>query len=82
LITQARAEKLAVISDLHLGNPFSRSRKAAIAFIQEQAARGFDICINGDGLEIAQTSFSRLAPEIPEIVKALRAVNRLGRTVY
>jgi UDP-2,3-diacylglucosamine hydrolase len=82
MITSARAEKLVVISDLHLGNPFSKSREKVIAFLRWAAQQGFDICINGDGLEIAQSSFQKIALEIPEFIRALRDLNRMGRSIY
>ena len=82
MITSARAEKLVVISDLHLGNPFSRSKKKAIAFLKWAASQGYDICINGDGLEIAQASFQKLASDIPDIVRALKHVQKSGRSIY
>lgn len=34
MITNARSSRLVVISDLHLGNPFSRGRHDAIKFLK------------------------------------------------
>ena len=73
---------MVVISDLHLGNPFSRARDKAIRFVRWASSQGFDVCINGDGLEIAQASFSKMATDLPEIARAIRDVNRAGRSVY
>jgi UDP-2,3-diacylglucosamine pyrophosphatase LpxH len=82
VITTAKGEKLIVISDVHLGNPFSKGRHELINFLKWAAEHGFDICINGDGLEMAQVSFIKLAIEIPEIVRTLREINKMGRSVY
>lgn len=82
MITAASGEKLLVISDVHLGNPFSKGRRDLVNFFLWAASQGHDICINGDGLEIAQVSFMKLAIEMPEIVRALKEVNRMGRSVY
>ncbi len=82
MLTSIRSERLVVISDLHLGNPFSRGRHEAIRFLKWAASQKFDICINGDGLEIAQVSFSKLAVEMPEVVQTLRELNKMGCNVY
>lgn len=82
MITSANGEKLIVISDAHIGNPFSKGRQELIDFLKWGAHEGFDICINGDGLEIAQVSFMKLAVEMPEIVRTLKEINKLGCSVY
>jgi UDP-2,3-diacylglucosamine pyrophosphatase LpxH len=82
VITSAQANKLIVISDIHLGNPFSKGRDEALKFLKWAAKSGYDICINGDGLEIAQVSFGKLALEIPVVVKTLKEINKLGTNVY
>lgn len=82
MITRADAEKLVVISDLHLGNPFSKSRDRPLRFLRWAADRGYDICINGDGLEIAQVSFGKLAKDIPEVIRAFKDLVRAGRSIY
>ena len=82
MITSIQAKKLVVISDLHLGNPFSKTGASAIRLIREMAAQGYDICINGDGLEIAQASFSQLVHELPDTIRALKDVKKMGRNAY
>ncbi len=82
MITEISAPKLMVISDLHVGNPFSKAKARTIEFLYWAANNGYDICINGDGFEIAQTSFSKLAREVPEVFHALKSVTARGRNVY
>lgn len=82
MITNARADKLVVISDIHLGNPFSNGKDEALHFLKWAAREKYDICINGDGLEIAQVSFDKLAQEIPAVVRVLKEINKLGTNVY
>jgi UDP-2,3-diacylglucosamine pyrophosphatase LpxH len=79
MITQIRSEKMVIISDLHLGNPFSNAQTRVVPFIKWAASEGYDICINGDGLEIAQASFSKIAVEVPTL---LRAISELKQNVY
>ena len=82
MITRIESEKLVVISDLHLGNPFSQAKKKTVEFLRWAASKGYDVCINGDGLEIAQVSFRKIARDVPEVFQALKAVARQGRTTY
>lgn len=82
MITSIKSEKLVIISDLHLENPFSEARKLSIPFIKWAANQGYDICINGDGLEIAQSSFNKIAFDVPELFRTLSDVRRKGREVY
>jgi UDP-2,3-diacylglucosamine pyrophosphatase LpxH len=73
---------MVVISDLHLGNPFSTQSRRIYEFMRWAAREGFDVCINGDGLEIAQSSFAKMTTEVPEFLRALSDVKKLGREVY
>ena len=82
MITSITSQKLVVISDLHLGNPFSNAKKKVIPFLKWAAQEKFDVCINGDGLEIAQASFSKVAFEVPEFFRVLGEFRRAGREVY
>ncbi len=82
MLTAARADRLIIISDLHLGNPFSKSRERALQFLRWAASRDYDLCINGDGLEIAQSSFMKMAMEVPEVFRTLREIGRRGKNVY
>ena len=82
MITSIRTDRLVVISDLHLGNPFSNAKKRVLPFLKWAARENYDICINGDGLEIAQASFSKVAYEVPEFFRILGDFKRAGREVY
>lgn len=82
MITIIKSEKLVVISDLHLGNPFSEAKRQVIPFLKWAAAQGFDICINGDGLEIAQASFNKIAFDVPELFRTLGDIRKKGREIY
>jgi len=82
MMTHAHSKRMVVISDLHLGNPFSQTRTKAVDFLRWAARQDFDICINGDGLEIAQASFTKLAVEIPDVIRVLKELNKMGKTIY
>lgn len=82
MITDIQSPKLLVISDLHLGNPFSKARTQTVAFLKWACANKYDVCINGDGFEVAQVSFAKLARDIPDVLQALKAFTKSGQNVY
>lgn len=74
--------RLLVVSDLHIGNPFSQARRLLHAFFRYVEDSGFSLCINGDGVDIAQTSFARIASELPDVLDSLRRIARRNGAVY
>jgi UDP-2,3-diacylglucosamine pyrophosphatase LpxH len=82
MITTIRDRKLVVISDLHLGNPFSRAKSSTIEFFHRAAAEDYDIVINGDGFEIAQVAFSKIAKDVPEVFHAIKSFTARGKQIY
>lgn len=82
MITATTSDRMVVISDLHLGNPFSTNGRGIVAFLKWANSEGYDICINGDGLEIAQSSFAKMIQEVPEFMRALSEIRKAGREVY
>lgn len=82
MITKVDSKKMVVLSDLHLGNPYSKVRERTIDFLRRSSKDGYDICINGDGFEVAQVSFQRLALELPAVLQELKACTHRGVKVY
>lgn len=82
MITDIRADRLLIVSDLHLGNPFSQAKRPTVDFLRWAAKNGYDIAINGDGFEIAQVSFTRIARDVPEVFHALKSFTSQGRNLY
>ncbi len=82
MITEIRDQKLVVISDLHLGNPFSKAKNPTVEFFHWAAREGYDVVINGDGFEIAQVSFSKIARDVPEVFHAIKSFTAKGRSLY
>ncbi len=71
-----------IISDLHLGNPFCKGKDNVVKFIHWAAEQGYDLAINGDGLEIAQASFRKIATDVPEVFNALRSAGKNKCKIY
>ena len=82
MIIDAEEERLFVISDLHLGNPSSTARGRLVEFLDYARITGTSVCINGDGFEMLQTSFTRLASDAVPVLNALRRLMGDGNRVY
>jgi UDP-2,3-diacylglucosamine pyrophosphatase LpxH len=82
VITDVQSRKMAVLSDLHLGNPFCKTKRRVIDFLYWASDQGYDLCINGDGFEVAQVSFSKLARDVPDVLHALKVIANRGRRIY
>jgi UDP-2,3-diacylglucosamine pyrophosphatase LpxH len=75
-------DHLLVISDLHLGNPNSTARSRVTGLLDHVIEVGASLCINGDGFDLAQTSFPRLAGDSLPIMGRLRRIIDQGQRVY
>ena len=76
MIIEVDEPKLVVFSDLHLGNPFCTSKAKIIDFMKTKCDEGYNLCLNGDGLDMMQTSFMRLAKDVPEDFTQFRRYTR------
>lgn len=82
MITNISTERLAVISDLHLGNPLSKCGRDVTSFVNFCAQRGYDLCINGDTIDIAQFSFRKLVRDVPPVFHAIRLARNNGCRIF
>ena len=82
MIIDASEERLLVVSDLHLGSPASTAERRLSGFLDHAAELGASVCINGDGFDLLQSSFSRLAAASLPILSKLRKVQEAGGNVY
>jgi UDP-2,3-diacylglucosamine pyrophosphatase LpxH len=79
---EAAEERLVVVSHLHLGNPASSARTRLVAFLDHIRDTGASVCINGDGFDMLQTSFSRLAADAIPVINRLKTLQADGRNIY
>ena len=79
---EAAEDQLVVVSDLHLGNPASSARTRLVAFLDHVRDTGASVCINGDGFDMLQTSFSRLVTDAIPVLNRLKALQADGRNIY
>jgi UDP-2,3-diacylglucosamine pyrophosphatase LpxH len=62
--TNVREGRLLVVSDVHMGNSLHRTRRAFTEFVQFALDHRYSVCINGDGIDLAQLSLSHLVSDI------------------
>jgi UDP-2,3-diacylglucosamine pyrophosphatase LpxH len=82
VIIDVDEQRLFVVSDLHLGNPASTAEERILPFLDHVADLGASLCINGDGFDMLQTSFGRLASAGLPVLAKLRRIEANGGNVY
>jgi UDP-2,3-diacylglucosamine pyrophosphatase LpxH len=82
VIIEIEASRLIVISDLHLGNPASTASLRIVEFLRHVAEVGATLCINGDGFDMLQTSFTRLVNDAAPMMSRLREIRNITGPVH
>ncbi len=77
-----RHDRLIVISDLHLGNPCCKINHELIDLLRFYCDKGYDLCLNGDAIDIAQTSFVEIAKTTPAVFRELNRYKKKCQAVY
>jgi UDP-2,3-diacylglucosamine pyrophosphatase LpxH len=75
-------DRLVVISDLHLGNPYSLATRRLGSFVDYLIEEEFNLCINGDGVDILQGRLAILTQTTLEVLDLLRRFGANGRRTY
>ena len=71
-----------VVSDLHLGNPLYRPRRPFADFMRFAREHEYAVCINGDGVDIVQSSITRLARDLGRCNHEFARFARAGLPIY
>jgi UDP-2,3-diacylglucosamine pyrophosphatase LpxH len=71
-----------VVSDLHLGNPLYRPRRPFVDFMRFAREREYAVCINGDGVDIVQSSITRLARDLGGCHREFARFAKAGLPIY
>jgi len=82
VILSTTTDRMFVVSDLHLGNPASTAERRLLSLLDHAADIGASVCINGDGFDVLQMSFTRLVSAGLPVVNKLRHVQEAGGTVH
>ncbi len=81
MIIDTTQERLLVVSDLHVGNPYSTATRNLGEFFEFAESGRYNVCINGDGFEILQARFASLAAESVTVLRGIRRLIESGLTV-
>ena len=81
MITDVREARLLVTSDAHVGSLFCDARPRLIRFLEYARANGYNVVINGDGIDTEYTSLHRFTAETSALLRDLRRVTG-DMTVY
>jgi UDP-2,3-diacylglucosamine pyrophosphatase LpxH len=81
LIIDTTQERLLVISDLHVCNPYSTATRNLGEFFEFAESGRYNVCINGDGFEILQARFASLATESAGVLRGIRRLIDQGLSV-
>ncbi|HEX5474618.1 MAG TPA: metallophosphoesterase [Vicinamibacterales bacterium] len=63
MITNVREERLLITSDTHIGSYFCNARPHLVPFLEYAAAGGYNVCFNGDGIDVLHTSLRKITAE-------------------
>ena len=74
MITDVRESRLLVTSDTHIGNLFCNARAGLIRLLDHARSTGYNVCINGDGIDVLQTSVTKMATETPALLREFRRI--------
>lgn len=74
MITDVREDRLLVTSDTHIGNFFCDARRGLVRLLDYACAHKYNVCINGDGIEVQYTSLRRFTMETAALLRDLHRV--------
>jgi len=82
MLIDVEEDRLIVISDLHLGNPYSRAARNLGSFVDYVIEGNYSLCINGDGVDILQGRLGRLTQQGIEVMHVMRRFEAAGGRMY
>jgi len=75
-------DRMLVISDLHMGCPLFKQIHTLEKFFEFVKQNQFNLCINGDGIDISQSSLMQMSRDVPIIFQQIAQMRSLGLKVY
>lgn len=82
MLLNVSEERMLVTSDIHLGNWFFKKSRSLFRFLDYVIDGGYSLCINGDGLDILQTSLVKMTTELSTMAGYLGNLDRKARLYY
>jgi UDP-2,3-diacylglucosamine pyrophosphatase LpxH len=81
MITNVREDRLVVTSDTHIGSFFCNARPGLIRLLEFARDRGYNACINGDGIDVLHSSLEKMTMEASMLLRELRRLSK-SMTLY
>lgn len=82
MITSITEQRLVVVSDVHLGNRLFHARRPFLDFLRRVRKAGYGLCINGDGVDIIQTTLRQITRDLADCTTELRKFRQENLPVY
>jgi UDP-2,3-diacylglucosamine pyrophosphatase LpxH len=71
-----------VVSDVHLGNPLYQPPRPFVDFMRFAVERDYSLCINGDGVDMVQSSLKSLARDLSGCNREFARFASRGLPIY
>jgi UDP-2,3-diacylglucosamine pyrophosphatase LpxH len=80
--TAVREDRLIVVSDLHMGNRLFPTNRSFVQLARHALDGGYSLCLNGDGVDVVQMSFSRMTRQLGEAAAIFKRFPGAGLRIY
>jgi UDP-2,3-diacylglucosamine pyrophosphatase LpxH len=74
VITEVTEERLIVTSDTHIGSFFCNARPGLVRLLDHARVEGYNVCINGDGIDVLHSSLTKMTAEASALLPELRRI--------
>ena len=80
--TDVREQRLIITSDLHMGNRLFPTNRSFTQLAQFALRNDFSLCVNGDGVDVIQMSFSHLTRQLGAAAAVFKKYPDAGLKIY
>jgi len=83
MILNVQEDRLLITSDTHLGSLFCNPRPGLTHFLEYARVHKYNVCVNGDGIDVLHTSLRKMTRETAGFLPELRRITDGGDiTIY
>jgi UDP-2,3-diacylglucosamine pyrophosphatase LpxH len=72
MITDVHEERLLITSDTHIGSYFCDAGQRLVRFLEYACKNGYNVCFNGDGIDVLHTSLRKITRETATFLSDFR----------
>lgn len=74
MITNVREDRLLITSDTHIGSYFCNAGQPLNRFVEYACANHYNICFNGDGIDVLHTSLGKITHDTSRFISDFRRI--------